>query len=899
MNDHDKTKQQLVAELEELRRRLSTLEDVDTRRLQAEEALQAAHDELDGKIKRRIAELAIFQRFAESSGRGFGMTDLNGHITYVNPTLCRLFGEGKPEDVVGKHVSTYYPKEYVQRRAEEILPALLQSGSWQGEQAVCSRNGTLIPTLQDSFLIRDENGEPFRFAVAVTDIRKQKQAEEALRASEEKYRTLVETSPVGVIMTDVRGHVTFVSGKVLEDYRADRAEEIVGRNPLDFIAPHDHQRFLGNLRRTVEDGVTKNIEYDLLRKDGTIFPGEISAAVIKDASGRPSAIVAILQDLSERKRSQEALRAIYDGMPDGLLVTDIATKRFLRCNAAMRQMLGYTEEELLARSVTDIHPADELPSVLKAFHALVDGGQRMAQDIPILRKDGSVFHADITHNEMILDGQRCSAGFFRDITERRRAQDALRESHAELQAIYDGMADGLLMADTTTRRFLLANPAICSMLGYTEDELLALSVKDIHPTAELPTVLRAFEEQAAGRLRIAENLPVLRKDGSVFYADIVTSRLRNKEPACMIGIFRDTTERREAQEALRASTERYELAVRGAGVGIFDWNILTGKVYFSPRWKMLLGYQERDIGEGLEDWARLLAPDEREQILKLQEDFLAGRESTITAEYRLRHKDGSYRWIAAYGLVVRDAQGKACRLVGSHGDITDRKRAEEALERERQSLWKMLQASDHDRQIISYEIHDGLAQYLAAAGMQFQAFDALGEHSPDEARKTFDTAVELVRQAHCEARRLISGVRPPVLDEAGLETAIAHLIHDRRVLKGPKIEFKSDVQFGRMPSILENSLYRIAQEALTNACKHSKSQKATVTLTQEDRNLRLEVRDWGIGFNPEAVEQGHFGLESIRQRVRLLGGQLTIESQPGTGTLIQVVVPILESHAEG
>ena len=168
------------------------------------------------------------------------------------------------------------------------------------------------------------------------------------------------------------------------------------------------------------------------------------------------------------------------------------------------------------------------------------------------------------------------------------------------------------------------------------------------------------------------------------------------------------------------------------------------------------------------------------------------------------------------------------------------------------------------------------------------------ERNPEAAQKAYETAVELVRQAHFESRRLISEVRPPIIDEIGLATAISHLVHEQRRLGGPQIECHSSVQFGRLPAILENALYRIVQEALMNACKHSKSRNVTVTMKQEGRNLRVEVRDWGIGFDPELREKGHFGLEGIRQRVRLLGGRLSIESTLGFGSLVQVVVPILE-----
>jgi signal transduction histidine kinase len=267
---------------------------------------------------------------------------------------------------------------------------------------------------------------------------------------------------------------------------------------------------------------------------------------------------------------------------------------------------------------------------------------------------------------------------------------------------------------------------------------------------------------------------------------------------------------------------------------------------------------------------------------------------TRDIEYSFLKKDGTAFPGEVSTALVKDGFGQPRALVAVLRDITERHKAQEALERERKSLWRMLEAVDHERQIISYEIHDGLAQYLAAALMQFESRDGLKNNSPDEAQKAYETARELVRQAHAESRRLISEARPPDIDEEGIAVAISELVGEQRRRGGPNIEFHSSVLFGRLPSILENAIYRIAQEALTNACKHSQGKNVTVTLAQDGSDVRLEVRDCGIGFDPEAVGKGHFGLEGIRQRVRLLGGRLTVESAPNCGTLVQVVVPIME-----
>jgi PAS domain S-box-containing protein len=572
--------------------------------------------------------------------------------------------------------------------------------------------------------------------------------------------------------------------------------------------------------------------------------------------------------------------------------------QWLEINDRLCEILGYPKDDLLRKTWKDLSHPDDLKSALSNFQRLISGEvDHYIIDKRYVRKDGSTVYTTIAvqafHRE---DGAiDCVVGLMEDITAKKQAENALQQSHDELQAIYDGMVDGLLVTDIETLHFVRANASICRMLGYSETELRSLSVKDIHPAEALPYILERIRSIEKANQIPAGDIPFLRKDGSVFYAEVIGKLLAYNGKPCSMGIFRDITERRQVQEALRRSEERYRTVVEDQTEVICRFKADGTYIFINDVYCRFFGKSSQELLGS--KWQPVALPDDVPMIEE-QPRAMSPHKPIVVIENRVYSGTGEVRWMQFVNRGFFDQEGRLTEIQSVGRDITERKRAQDALERERQSLWRMLQASDHERQIISYEIHDGLAQYLAAATMQFQTYDSLRQNSPDEAQKAYETAVELVRQAHFESRRLISEVRPPVIDEIGLETAISHLVHEQRLRNGLAIKFDSDVQFGRLSPILENALYRIVQEALTNACKHSKSKKVTVLLGQEDQDVRLEVRDWGIGFDPESVEKGRFGLESIRQRVRLLGGRLSIESKPDSGTLFRVVVPILEKPIE-
>ena len=585
-------------------------------------------------------------------------------------------------------------------------------------------------------------------------------------------------------------------------------------------------------------------------------------------------------------------------------------------NRRFREMLGYSENEIIALGLGGISHPDDWERDCPLFSRLWRGEMPYCHlEKRYLRKDGRAVSCQLTVSLMHDEAGRPinTIGMVEDITERKQAEEELAKSKAMLQAAIDCLPFNFFAIGLDGRYMLQNAVSKAQQRGDAIGKLPEEVCSNKHDlTIWLDNNRRAFAgEKVEGEVTLSLG------GEERFYYNVVAPIRDGGTLHGILGVNIDITERKRAEEALqkahdelerRVEERTAELAKANEELAIFrKFADASGQgfsmadpdghfLYLNPALCRMLDVERPEdyIGQHLS----ICYSEESNRRGKQEIEPAMMREGYWEGELPVLSRQGKSIPTWHHGFVIRDENGSPVRLAVVITDITAHKQADEALERERQSLWHMLQASDHERQIISYEIHDGLAQYLAAAGMQFQAYDSLRENLPSEATKAYETALELVRQAHAESRRLINEVRPPVIDETGLETALSHLVHEQRKRGGPKIEFHSDVQFGKLLPILENALYRITQEALNNACKHSKSKKVSVTMTQEDQDVRLEVRDVGIGFNPDSVKEGHFGVEGIRQRVRLLGGQLTIESKPDSGTLIRVVVPILEKPSE-
>jgi two-component system sensor histidine kinase NreB len=321
--------------------------------------------------------------------------------------------------------------------------------------------------------------------------------------------------------------------------------------------------------------------------------------------------------------------------------------------------------------------------------------------------------------------------------------------------------------------------------------------------------------------------------------------------------------------------------VSGDYIAVID---RTGSIRFCNRvddgWS-----PEQVIGRSMLDFTM---PESTEHLYEVIEQvFSTGTEQSL--ETTVKRPDGGLNYFALrLGPVLVD--GKTAAILACCENILPLKTSEKTLQHERNLLQRLLTIQERERQLVSYEIHDGLAQYLAGAIMHLEACEHAEACSTDN--RDLREGLKLLRAAADEARRLISGLRPPALDELGIVEAVESLAADARA-DVPRVEFTHGLPPRRLLPDIETTIFRIVQESLSNIRRHAHATLASVRLEQHGANeIRVVVQDDGVGFDPAQVPDDRFGLEGIRQRARLLRGEPTITSSPGRGTTVTVTLPI-------
>ncbi len=309
--------------------------------------------------------------------------------------------------------------------------------------------------------------------------------------------------------------------------------------------------------------------------------------------------------------------------------------------------------------------------------------------------------------------------------------------------------------------------------------------------------------------------------------------------------------------------------------------------FVNHQWCEIAGAQfEAALGLG---WTNYVHP---EDIQRVMDQWTASVQNNqpFCLEYRYLHKSGEIRWVEGSAVVLRNERGGVLGHVGTVMDITARKGSADALKAEQDLLRQSIELQERERRIIAYDIHDGIIQYTTGALMHLESHKGSKEGGSHAEHN--EPAVIALRQAIADGRRVMNGIRPPLLDDEGIVAAIEYLASESRTA-ATEIEAVTDPDIGRLMPELESALYRIAQEALFNAVKHSGSPRIEISLSRTEKIVRLMVRDWGVGFDLSKVSRGVHGLSGIKERAKLLGGQSSIRSS-SEGTCVRVELPYVE-----
>jgi PAS domain S-box-containing protein len=347
-------------------------------------------------------------------------------------------------------------------------------------------------------------------------------------------------------------------------------------------------------------------------------------------------------------------------------------------------IVGKNDYALAWRETAELYRADDR-------HVMETNTPKLSFEEPMTRPDGSVLWLRTSKVPLQdRDGKVFGVlGISEDITEHKRTEEALQMQASVLRS----MLEGVSLSDENGV-ILYTNPAEDAIFGYKPGELIGkhVAVLNTYPPEENVRIVEGVIEQLKAKGSWKGEFSNRRKDGSPFttFAHITALELSGKKH--WVCVQADITERKQAEESLRVSEERFNLAVRGSNTGIWDWDLRTNKTYLSPLWKSMLGHEEHELRGEFSDWEERLHPDDRERSLATVRAYLDGTTPQYELEHRLRHKDGNYRWILARGVSISDAEGNPYRMAGSHIDITEQKQTQDALAQSERQLRTVLDA---------------------------------------------------------------------------------------------------------------------------------------------------------------------------------------------------------------
>jgi PAS domain S-box-containing protein len=593
--------------------------------------------------------------------------------------------------------------------------------------------------------------------------------------------------------------------------------------------------------------------------------------------------------------SKDHYRTLFDHVSDAILIHDFEG-RFLEVNRVACECLKIKREELLRMGTCDID-AFEFAGLLP------DRIKELSQSGPIniktthKRPDGMTVPIELRSQIIRYNGKSAVLTIARDITERSKTEERLRQSEELYRAVVTQTADPIYLIDLETGHIIDSNPACQKLLGYTPGEIRELTVYDLvaHEKENIDFHIKKVVTQ---KQHFHGERKLRHKDRTLLDAEVTASLINYSGRNVICTVARNISERKKAEQALRESEKKYSTLVESSLTGIYIDQ--DNKIAFANnKLAEIYGYS-RDEMEGMEA-SDVVYPEDRALTDEIRTKRLRGDEAPVKYEARGLKKDGEVIWVTRRNTRI-EFRGRPA-VLGNVVEITQRKQMEKALQESEMKLRllssHLLMAQEKERKRLSIEIHDELGQSFLALKLQLRAIERKLEKDQIALREDCSATLMYIDQTIDNVRRLSRDLSPSILEDLGLTAALRWMIEEFAKHNDP---IKISMEIAEIDNLFLQEgqiiIYRIFQEALTNIVKHAEAGHVYVTVNRQPDHVIFSVEDDGMGFDMESVftrqapEKG-LGLAAMDERIRMLKGFLDVKSSKGQGTKITFILPIV------
>ena len=890
----------------------------------------------------RRSELQLHQT-AQAGNVGLWDWDLQTNQVLYSPEWKRQIGFSDREisNEFGEWQSRVHPDDLAPTLQKVRAVVAKVVPRFEAEFRFRHKDGSYRWILAQGSLVCDSEGKPQHLMGSHVDLTERRKTEQALHESEEKFRALFESAPIGIALHDASGHYLDTNRTYQEMLGYSGAElQHMGVKPVthpDDLA--EGQRLYGALRDGTRDAYQREKRYRT--QDGRQIWAKVSAAAVRDHLGSLRFIISMVEDITGRKQAEDQIRLLVNSVhstQELISITD-QQNRFQFVNRAFLNAYGYTESELLGRQPDLLYAPDNPPGLCEQVHQQTLAGGWHGEVVN-RRKDGTEFPIALNTSQ-IKDGAGRILGLVGV------ARDISAPKRAERQSAAFALLGQRLSGATTPAHAADIILEIASVLfgwdaGYVhryspaEDKIIPVLTVDLLNGQRTPLPLRAALTDPTPMMRAVmkegwrlvnrtqnSRTPIAlspfgdtqRRSASMMYVPIhvsgnvlgilsiqsYTPHAYSERDLQLLQTLADhcgaALLRIEAAEARHAAEANYQRIFEQATEGIVQTTPEGRYRSANPAAARVLGYTTPEeliasvTSIGRQTYVR---PEKREELIRLleTEGSVAGFE---VERYR---KDGSKFWTSINAHVIRDATGAIRYYEGTNQDITERKQAEAELRRLPQ---RIIEAQEAERLRVARELHDGVNQLLASAKMRLRQVEAgLGATAP-AAREILGRCNQLLVQALEENRRIAHDLRPSDLDELGLVAACRNLCVAFQSRTTLRVSARLPRVWQRLPSAVELNLFRILQEALTNVEKYAQAKSVRLRLAVAGDIVVLQIRDDGRGFEPNAAPRAKkphrgIGLTNMNERAAAMGGTCELVSRPNQGTTITVRVPLVKAQ---